>query len=195
MKTIQDWADRAKRAAGRSRRRPRGGRACALRRTTQAEDAGDPAATPLRAGCACARHLRADARIPLRQASPQVCRDAERARRGHRPRRPAARGDRSRDRGRRGPEGHLQQCGAGMEPRFYWRSLKPGGGGQPTGELGRRITSAFGGFDTFKRVFSEAAVKQFGSGWAWLVTGRRGAQGQVDRRCRAAVDERARFRS
>jgi Fe-Mn family superoxide dismutase len=52
---------------------------------------------------------------------------------------------------------------------FYWRSLKPGGGGQPTGDVGRRLTTAFGGFDTFKRVFSEAAVKQFGSGWAWLV--------------------------
>jgi superoxide dismutase, Fe-Mn family len=52
---------------------------------------------------------------------------------------------------------------------FYWRSLKPGGGGQPAGELGRRLTSAFGGYDTFKRVLADAAVKQFGSGWAWLV--------------------------
>ena len=51
---------------------------------------------------------------------------------------------------------------------FYWRSLKPGGG-QPTGELGQRLKTAFGGFDTFKRVFTDAAVKQFGSGWAWLV--------------------------
>jgi Fe-Mn family superoxide dismutase len=52
---------------------------------------------------------------------------------------------------------------------FYWRSLRPGGGGQPTGDLGERLKSAFGGFDTFKRVFADAAVKQFGSGWAWLV--------------------------
>ena len=52
---------------------------------------------------------------------------------------------------------------------FYWRSLKPGGGGQPTGELAQRLKSAFGGFDTFKRAFTDAAVKQFGSGWAWLV--------------------------
>jgi superoxide dismutase, Fe-Mn family len=52
---------------------------------------------------------------------------------------------------------------------FYWRSLKPGGGGQPTGELGQRLKTAFGGFDTFKRVFADAADKQFGSGWAWLV--------------------------
>jgi len=52
---------------------------------------------------------------------------------------------------------------------FYWRSLKPGGGGQPGGELARRLKSAFGGFDTFKRAFADAAIKQFGSGWAWLV--------------------------
>ena len=52
---------------------------------------------------------------------------------------------------------------------FYWRSLKPRRGGKPTGGLGEQMASAFGGFDTFKRVFSEAATKQFGSGWAWLV--------------------------
>jgi len=52
---------------------------------------------------------------------------------------------------------------------FYWRCLKPGGGGVPAGALGDQLTSAFGGFDTFKHAFSEAAVKQFGSGWAWLV--------------------------
>jgi Fe-Mn family superoxide dismutase len=52
---------------------------------------------------------------------------------------------------------------------FYWRSMKPGRGGKPAGALGEQIASTFGGFDTFKRVFSEAATKQFGSGWAWLV--------------------------
>jgi Fe-Mn family superoxide dismutase len=52
---------------------------------------------------------------------------------------------------------------------FYWRCLKRGGGGEPRGALGDKIASAFGSFDAFKRAFSEAAVKQFGSGWAWLV--------------------------
>ncbi|MBI4827472.1 MAG: superoxide dismutase [Fe] [Nitrospinae bacterium] len=52
---------------------------------------------------------------------------------------------------------------------FYWNGLKPGGGGAPTGAAGEAITSAFGSFDAFKQQFSDAAVKQFGSGWAWLV--------------------------
>jgi Fe-Mn family superoxide dismutase len=52
---------------------------------------------------------------------------------------------------------------------FYWRCLKPAGGGVPAGALGDRLASAFGSFEAFKQAFSEAAVKQFGSGWAWLV--------------------------
>ena len=51
---------------------------------------------------------------------------------------------------------------------FYWRCMKPGGR-KPAGALSEQLASTFGGFDTFKRVFSEAAIKQFGSGWAWLV--------------------------
>jgi len=52
---------------------------------------------------------------------------------------------------------------------FYWNGLKPGGGGAPSGAAGDAINSAFGSFDAFKQQFSDAAVKQFGSGWAWLV--------------------------
>ena len=52
---------------------------------------------------------------------------------------------------------------------FYWRCLAPSGGGQPDGALADRIGSDLGGFDKFKKEFSEAAVSQFGSGWAWLV--------------------------
>ena len=52
---------------------------------------------------------------------------------------------------------------------FYWRCLKPGGGGLPGGALGERIASAFGSYDQFRKDFSKAAVAQFGSGWAWLV--------------------------
>jgi Fe-Mn family superoxide dismutase len=54
---------------------------------------------------------------------------------------------------------------------FYWNSMKPGGGGEPTGELAEKINSAFGSFDDFKAKFAEAATTQFGSGWAWLVDG------------------------
>ncbi|AFY60001.1 superoxide dismutase [Synechococcus sp. PCC 6312] len=53
---------------------------------------------------------------------------------------------------------------------FFWNSLKPAGGGVPTGELAARIESAFGSFDEFKTQFSTAAATQFGSGWAWLVS-------------------------
>jgi superoxide dismutase, Fe-Mn family len=52
---------------------------------------------------------------------------------------------------------------------FYWRSMKPRGGGKPPAELAAEIDAAFGGVDAFKKQFADAAVKQFGSGWAWLV--------------------------
>ncbi len=52
---------------------------------------------------------------------------------------------------------------------FYWNSMAPGGGGQPTGEVAEAINSAFGSYDTFREKFAEAATTQFGSGWAWLV--------------------------
>ena len=55
---------------------------------------------------------------------------------------------------------------------FYWRCLKPDGGGDPAGPLRERVTSAFGSVDNFRKEFSEAAVEQFGSGWAWLVAER-----------------------
>jgi superoxide dismutase, Fe-Mn family len=52
---------------------------------------------------------------------------------------------------------------------FYWRSLKPGGGGKPSGTLAEKIDSSFGGYEKFKEQFLGAATSQFGSGWAWLV--------------------------
>jgi len=52
---------------------------------------------------------------------------------------------------------------------FYWKCMKPGGGGAPSGELAKAIDSAFGSLDAFKKELSAAAVGQFGSGWGWLV--------------------------
>jgi len=52
---------------------------------------------------------------------------------------------------------------------FFWNSMKPGGGGQPSGRIGDMISSSFGGFDAFKDAFVKEASTHFGSGWAWLV--------------------------
>lgn len=52
---------------------------------------------------------------------------------------------------------------------FYWNSMSPNGGGEPSGALAEAINKAFGSFANFKEAFSKAAATQFGSGWAWLV--------------------------
>src|SRR5581483_4049245 len=54
---------------------------------------------------------------------------------------------------------------------FYWNSMKPNGGGQPTGDLADAIKRDFGSFEKFAEEFTTAATTQFGSGWAWLVQG------------------------
>jgi Fe-Mn family superoxide dismutase len=52
---------------------------------------------------------------------------------------------------------------------LFWRLMKKGGGGQPKGALAKAVDAKFGGFDKFKTDFSDAAMKVFGSGWAWLI--------------------------
>jgi Fe-Mn family superoxide dismutase len=52
---------------------------------------------------------------------------------------------------------------------FFWKCLKPGGGGEPTGELAEAIKRDFGSYAKFREEFSKAAGSLFGSGWAWLV--------------------------
>jgi len=51
---------------------------------------------------------------------------------------------------------------------FYWDSLKPNGGGKPTGRIADLIKDSFGDYDKFKTDFAQTGVTQFGSGWAWL---------------------------
>src|SRR3546814_14433334 len=63
-----------------------------------------------------------------------------------------------------------------------WPVMSPKGGGQPTGDVAKRIDSDLGGFDQFKEAFTQAALTRFGSGWAWL---------RVDTSGRLSVQSRA----
>ena len=54
---------------------------------------------------------------------------------------------------------------------FYWHSMKPNGGGAPSGALAEALTKNFGSVQDFVAKFKAAAMGQFGSGWAWLVVG------------------------
>jgi len=60
---------------------------------------------------------------------------------------------------------------------FYWNSLSPKGGGQPTGALAAAIDAKWGSFDAFKEAFTKSAVGNFGSSWTWLV---KKADGSLD---------------
>ena len=52
---------------------------------------------------------------------------------------------------------------------LYWQSMKPRGGGAPSGELAKRIDKDFGSYDNFKGQFIQTAVDHFSNGWVWLV--------------------------
>ncbi len=60
---------------------------------------------------------------------------------------------------------------------FFWNSLRPGGGGEPSGALAGAIAAKWGSFAAFKEAFSKSALGNFGSGWTWLV---KKADGSVD---------------
>jgi len=51
---------------------------------------------------------------------------------------------------------------------FYWRSLRPNGGGEPSAKLKQKIEASFGTVDACKKELATAAMAQFGSGWVWL---------------------------
>ncbi|MDQ8036638.1 MAG: superoxide dismutase [Pedobacter sp.] len=57
---------------------------------------------------------------------------------------------------------------------FYWNSMKPNGGGKPTGAIAAKIDADLGGYEKFVELFTAAATTQFGSGWAWLVLNKDG---------------------
>ena len=59
--------------------------------------------------------------------------------------------------------------GGHVNHSMFWTIMKPKGGGAPTGPIAEQITKYFGSFDDFKKQFNDAATKQFGSGWGWLI--------------------------
>ncbi len=52
---------------------------------------------------------------------------------------------------------------------FFWNCMQANGGGVPTGRIAEKINAAFGSYEKFAAEFKQAALTQFGSGWAWLV--------------------------
>lgn len=73
-------------------------------------------------------------------------------------------------------QGIFNNAGQVWNHTFYWNGMTPQGGGQPTDTtLREKITQAFGSFEEFCDAFKQAAVGQFGSGWAWLVADASGA--------------------
>ncbi|MEO8589299.1 MAG: superoxide dismutase [Flavobacteriales bacterium] len=52
---------------------------------------------------------------------------------------------------------------------FFWQVMGPNGTGMPAGKVADAINAGFGDFEKFKTAFTDAAMKRFGSGWAWLV--------------------------
>lgn len=66
-------------------------------------------------------------------------------------------------------QGLFNQAAQVWNHTFYWNSMAPHGGGEPTGDIAAAIEKDFGGYNAFKAAFAQAGAAQFGSGWAWLV--------------------------
>ena len=69
-----------------------------------------------------------------------------------------------------GDMGMFNNAGQIWNHTFYWNSMSPNGGGEPTGALAEAIDAAFGSYEGFVKEFTGAGATQFGSGWAWLVS-------------------------
>ena len=61
-------------------------------------------------------------------------------------------------------------AGGHVNHTMFWQIMKPKGGGEPTGKIADQIKKDFGNFEDFKKQFNDAAAKQFGSGWGWLLS-------------------------
>ncbi len=67
------------------------------------------------------------------------------------------------------PAGMRNNGGGFYNHNFFWLTLSPSGGGEPSGALLKEIEKNFGSFTAFKDEFTKAASSVFGSGWAWLI--------------------------
>ena len=74
--------------------------------------------------------------------------------------------------GQRGarPKKIFNNAGQVWNHEFFWESMTPNGGGQPSGQLAHLIETSFGGHDAFCDLFKKTGVEQFGSGWVWLIS-------------------------
>ncbi len=75
----------------------------------------------------------------------------------------------------KGDTGLFNNAAQAWNHAFFWKSMSPNGGGDPTGAIAEKITAAFGSFDKFREEFAAAGAGQFGSGWVWLVADASGA--------------------
>lgn len=76
---------------------------------------------------------------------------------------------------KKAPPGPIFNNGAQVwNHTFYWHSMKPKGGGKPSGDLATAIDKYFGSLEKFQAKMTEAGLTQFGSGWAWLVKNAKG---------------------
>lgn len=66
-------------------------------------------------------------------------------------------------------QGVINQGGGYANHNMYWSVLSPNGGGEPFGKLAKHVKQTFGSCDKMKKLISQAAISQFGSGWGWLV--------------------------
>jgi superoxide dismutase, Fe-Mn family len=64
--------------------------------------------------------------------------------------------------------GLRNNVGGHVNHSLFWQMMSPNGGGKPSGLLAEAIEKEFKSFDEFQKQFNDAAVKRFGSGWAWL---------------------------
>jgi len=67
------------------------------------------------------------------------------------------------------PKGIFNNAAQVWNHSFYWQCMKPNGGGKPSGKIAEMINKDFGSYENFVNELKNMGVKQFGSGWAWLI--------------------------